>query len=93
MGGDTAAGFQDVAGDGELVSGGADVAQGVVQDEILEMDELSVDPKRGMRLKEMRAFEKARADERAGDALVEAGKCDGCGFYFAISIREMSYLR
>ncbi|MUO72050.1 hypothetical protein BBI12_019730 [Agrobacterium vitis] len=77
MSGDASAGFQDVAGDGELVGGGADVAKGIVQDEVFEMDEFAVDPERGVRVEEMRALEKAIADARAGDALIEAGKRDG----------------
>lgn len=93
MGGDAASGFQDVAGDGEFVGRCADIPEGIMQDEVLEMDEFAIDPERGMRLEEMRALEKALADGRAGDALVETDKGDGCGFYFAISIREMSYLR
>lgn len=44
MGGDAAAGFEDVAGYGEFVGGGADVAKRVMQDEVLEMDEFTVDP-------------------------------------------------
>ncbi len=53
MSGDASAGFQDVAGDGEFVGGCADVAKGVVQNEVLQMDKFTVDPERGMRLKEM----------------------------------------
>ncbi len=49
-----------------------------MQDEALEMNEFAVDPKRGIRLEEMRAIEKALADRRAGDALVETGKRDRC---------------
>lgn len=91
MGGDAASGFQDVAGDGELVGGCADVAKGIMQDEVLEMDEFAIDPERGVRVEEMRALEKALTDGRAGDPLVEPGKRDRCGFYFQISIRGMSY--
>lgn len=35
MGSDAATGFQDVAGDGEFVGGGADVPEGIMQDEVL----------------------------------------------------------
>lgn len=35
------------------------------------MDEFAIDPERGMCLEEMRALEKAVADGRAGNALVE----------------------
>ena len=66
MGGDASAGFQDVAGDGEFVGGCADIAKRVMQDEVFEMDEFTIDPERGMRVEEMRALEKALADgERA----------------------------
>lgn len=77
MGGDATAGFQDVAGDGEFVGGCADVAKGIMQDEIFEMNEFTVDPERGMGVEEMGTLEKALADGRACDALVEAGKRDG----------------
>jgi hypothetical protein len=77
MGSDASAGFQDVAGDGEFMGGSTDVAKRVMQDEVFEMNEFTVDPERGMRVEEMRALEKALTDGRAGNALVETGKCDG----------------
>ncbi|MNU11914.1 hypothetical protein D3C72_2601490 [compost metagenome] len=40
------------------------------------MDELAVDPQRGAGIGKVGAFEKAFADRRAGDALVEAGERD-----------------
>ena len=49
-----------------------------MQDKVLEMDEFTVDPKRGMRVEEMRAFEKALADRRTGDALVKTGERNRC---------------
>lgn len=61
-----------------------------MQDEVLEMNEFTVDPERRMCLEEVAALKKALADGRAGNALVQAGKGD-CGFYFQISIRGMSY--
>ena len=76
MGSDAAAGFQDVAGDGEFVGGCADVAEGIMQDEVLEMDEFTVDPERSMRVEEMRALEKALTDGRTGNALIETGERD-----------------
>ena len=78
MGSNAASGFQDVAGDGEFVGGCADVAKRVMQDEVLEMNEFTVDPERGMRIEEMRALEKALADGRAANALVKTGKSDRC---------------
>ena len=77
MGGDAATGFQDVAGDGEFVGGSTDVAECIMQDEVLEMDEFTIDPERCMRVEEMRALEKALTDGGTGDALVETGKRDG----------------
>lgn len=47
-----------------------------MQDEVLEMDEFAVDPERRMRVKEVATLEKALADRRAGDPLVEVGKRD-----------------
>ncbi len=38
------------------------------------MDEFAIDPERGMCLEEMRALEKAVADGRAGNALVETSE-------------------
>jgi len=78
MGGNATAGFQDIAGDGEFVGGRADVAKRVMQDEVFEMDEFAINPERGVRFQEMRALEKALADGRAGNALVETGKNDRC---------------
>lgn len=77
MGGDATAGFQDVAGDGEFVGGGADISKRIMQDEVFEMDKFALDPERGMCLEEMRALEKALTDGGAGNALVEAGEHDG----------------
>ena len=91
MGGNATAGFQDIAGDGQLVGGCADVSEGIVQDKVLEMDQFAIDPERGMRIEEVRALEKTFSDRRPSDPLVEAGKRDRCGFYFQISIRGMSY--
>jgi hypothetical protein len=76
MGRDATTGFQDVAGDGELVGGCADVAKGIMQDEVFEMDEFTIDPERGVRVEEMRALKKTLADGGAGNALVETGKRD-----------------
>ncbi len=91
MGGHAASGFQDVAGDGEFVGGCADISKRVMQDEVLEMNEFAVDPERGMGVEEMRALQKALADGRTGNALVETGKRDGCRFYFGVSNGRTSY--
>lgn len=85
MGGDATAGFQNVAGNGEFVGRCADVAKGIMQDKVFEMDKFPIDPERGMRVEEMRALEKALADRRTRNALIETNKCDGCvafGFTF-----------
>ena len=58
-----------------------------MQDEVFEMDEFAFDPQRGAGVGILGALEEAASDRRAGDAFVEAG----CGFYFQISIRGMSY--
>lgn len=71
-----AGGSQNIAGDGEFVGGGADVFRGVMQHEVLDMDELAVDPERGAGVSEMGAFDKARADRGTGDPLVEARQRD-----------------
>ncbi len=68
------------------MGGGAGIAKGVVEDEVFEMDELAVDPQGGAGIREILPFEKAGADRRAGNALVETGERDtGCGFYFEVS--------
>ncbi|WP_352807883.1 hypothetical protein [Mesorhizobium sp. M0909] len=45
---------------------------GVVQHEVLEVDEFALEPERGSRVGKMLALDKAVADGRAGDPLVEA---------------------
>lgn len=93
MGGDATASFQDVAGNGEFMGGSTDIPERVMQDEVFEMNEFTVDPERGMRVEEMRPLEKALADGGAGNALVETGKSNsGCRFYFAISNGRTSYV-
>ncbi|WP_234908039.1 hypothetical protein [Rhizobium rhizogenes] len=58
------------------------------------MDKLAGDPHAGGRLDEVRPFGKALPDGAAANNLVETRELIfRCGFYFAISIREMSYLR
>ncbi|TCP75735.1 hypothetical protein C8J31_13029 [Rhizobium sp. PP-CC-2G-626] len=59
-------------GNGQLMGGCADIEAGVVQDEILEVDEFAINPQGRDRVSEVLPFEKAVADRRAGDALVEA---------------------
>ncbi len=57
---------------GELVGRRADVHVGVVQDEILEVDELALEPQRGGRVGEVLALDKTVAHRRTGQPLVEA---------------------
>jgi len=70
---DATARFQDVAGDGQFVGGGADIARGVVEDEVFEMHEFAIDPQRGTGVGEILAFNPALTNWRTGDALVETG--------------------
>ena len=58
---------------GEFVGRGADVHAGVVQDEVLEVDEFALEPQCGGRVGEVLALDKTVADRRAGQPLVEAG--------------------
>ena len=78
MGGDATAGFQDVAGDRQFVGGGADVPERVMQDEVFEMHEFTIDPERGVRLEEMRALEKALALASKYDCGVAVADPDDC---------------
>jgi hypothetical protein len=71
---DAPAGAQHVAGDGEFVGGGADIAKTVVEDEVFEVDEFAVDPQGSAGVGEILPFKPSAADGGAGDALVEAGE-------------------
>ena len=51
-----------LVGDSKLVGRGADIACGVVQDEVFKMDEFAVDPQRGARVGKMGAFDKPLPD-------------------------------
>lgn len=48
----------------------------VAEDEVFEMDEFAFDPQRGPGIDILRAFEKAGADRRAGDPLIETRERD-----------------
>lgn len=86
MGGDAASGFQDVAGDCEFMGGCANIAGGVMENEVFEMNQFTIDPQRCARVGEVRAFDKTLAHGRTGNALIETGQCDRrCGFYFEVS--------
>jgi hypothetical protein len=71
---DPSAGFQDVAGDGQLMGRRADVGAGVMQHQVLEMHEFAVDPQRGAGVGKMRSFDPALTDRRTGDPLVKPGQ-------------------
>lgn len=58
------------------MGGCADIAGGVVEDEVFEVNELTIDPQRSACIGEVGAFEEASADRRAGDALVETRERD-----------------
>lgn len=65
------AGPEHLTGDGDFVGWGADVGAGVVQHQILEVNEFAVDPQRGAGNAEMHALDPPRPDRGTGDALVE----------------------
>jgi len=73
---DATAGFQDVASDRQFVGGGADIASGVMENEVFEMDEFAVDPEGRTGISEVGALNPALTDRRAGDALVKTGQGD-----------------
>lgn len=53
------------------MGGCADVAGGIVEDEVFEVNKFAVDPQRGAGVGKLGSFEEARADRRTGDALVQ----------------------
>jgi hypothetical protein len=75
---DATTGAQHVAGDGEFMAGGADIGAGVVQHQVLEVDELAIDPQRGAGVGEVHAFDPTLSNRWAGDALVETRKRRTC---------------
>ena len=72
--GDAAAGAQHGMGAGELMGRGADVHVGVVENEIVEVDEFAVEPQAGAGVGEVGAGDKAVADRAFGEPLVEPGQ-------------------
>ncbi|WP_287140920.1 hypothetical protein [Mesorhizobium sp.] len=91
---DLAARAEHGVGAGELVGWGADVHMRVVQDKILEVDELALEPQRCGRIGKMLALNKTVAHRRTGQALVEAGeRLRRCRFYFRISKTRTSCAR
>ncbi len=57
LAGDAPAGFQNIAGDGQFVGEGADVAGGVVQHQVFEVDEFAVDRQRSAGIAKMGSFD------------------------------------
>lgn len=53
------------------MGGGADVAGGVVEDEVFKMHELAVDPQRRTGVREILPLNPAASDRRTGDTLVQ----------------------
>ena len=52
---------------------GANIAGGVVEDEVFKMHEFAIDPQRGTGVGEVGAFDKAFADWRTGYSFVKTG--------------------
>ena len=76
MGGNAPAGAQHIAGDGEFVGGCANIAGGVVEDEVFQVNEFAVDPERCTGIGELGALEEALTDRRTGDPLVQTRQSD-----------------
>ena len=66
---------------------GTDIPQPVVEDEVFEMDEFAIDPQRGAGVGKILALEKAGADGRTGDALVETSQYE-TGVVFTLSFQN-----
>ena len=74
--GDAAAGAQHGMGPGELMGRGANVHVGVVEHEVVEVDQLAVEPQAGRGVGEVGAGDKAGADRAFGEPLVEPGRAN-----------------
>jgi hypothetical protein len=72
--GDAAAGPQDRVGAGELVAGRASVHCGIVEDEVLEIDELSLETQRRKGVCEMPPADEALPHRAFRNSFVEAGE-------------------
>lgn len=53
----------------------ANILCGVVEYEVIEVNKFAIDPQRGTGVGEVGALNKALADRRTGDALVETSEC------------------
>lgn len=76
MGGNAPASAQHIAGDGEFVGGCANIAGGVVEDEVFQVNEFAIDPQRGAGIGELGALDPALADLRTGHPLVQTRESD-----------------
>ena len=72
--GDAAAGAQHGMRPGELMGRGADVHVGVVEHEVVEVDQLAVEPQAGRGVGEVGAGDPTVADRAFGEPFVEAGE-------------------
>ncbi|MBM2712830.1 hypothetical protein JQK88_16675 [Mesorhizobium caraganae] len=61
----------------------------VMQDEVLEVDQLALEPQRGGRVSKVLALDGPFADRRTGQPLVDPRQ-NLCRFYFPISNAGMS---
>ena len=59
---------------GELLGRGADVHVGVVKHEVVEVDQLAVEPQAGRGIGEVGARDPPLADRAFGEPLIEAGE-------------------
>lgn len=91
LAGDPPTSAQLVAGDCQIMGRGPNIAGGVVEDEVYEVNKFAVDPQRSRPLRKMHTLNPPCSHLRAVDALIQTGQRDTCGFYFQISIRGMSY--
>ena len=72
--GDAAAGAQHGMRPGQLMGRGANVHVGVVEHEVVDVDQLAVEPQAGRGVGEVGAGDKAVADRAFGEPLVEPGR-------------------
>jgi len=62
---------QHIAGDRQLIARRASIFGSVVQDEVLEIGKLAVDPQRGAGISKMDTLEEVRAHRRPRNPLVQ----------------------
>jgi hypothetical protein len=73
---DASAGAQHVTGDRQFMRGCADIAGGVMEDEVFKMNQFAIDPQRGATVGEILTLEEAHADRGSGNSLVETRQSD-----------------